>query len=93
MQSDPRQFSELHPPPLLITDEVQYAPVLFPYIKMAVDSNQTPGQYWMTGSQMFRMMQGVSESLGRQGRAAQSLFLQSAGDESALAPRSCQATE
>lgn len=66
-QSDPASFLELHPPPLLI-DEVQYAPVLFPYIKMAVDSNQTPGQYWMTGSQMFRMMQGVSESLaGRVG--------------------------
>ena len=36
-KTDPKMFFQLHKPPLLI-DEVQYAPELFPYIKMMVDS-------------------------------------------------------
>ncbi len=54
-------------PPVLI-DEIQYAPQLLPHIKMAVDRERTPGQFWLTGSQQFHLMQGVSESLaGRVG--------------------------
>jgi predicted AAA+ superfamily ATPase len=66
-KSDPKLFLQLHPAPLLI-DEVQYAPELFSYIKIAVDTNKRPGDYWMTGSQIFRLMQGVQESLA--GRVA-----------------------
>lgn len=66
-KTDPKMFFQLHKPPLLI-DEVQYAPELFPYIKMMVDERQQPGDFWMTGSQLFKMMEGVQESLA--GRVA-----------------------
>src|SRR6202044_2221125 len=56
-----------YPPPVLI-DEIQYAPELFPYIKMAVDKERKPGMFWLTGSQQFNLMKNVSESLaGRVG--------------------------
>lgn len=64
---DPALFMQQFPPPLLI-DEIQYAPQLLPYIKMAVDRQQQPGAYWLTGSQQFAMMQGMTESLA--GRVA-----------------------
>ena len=41
-KTDPKMFFQLHKPPLLI-DEVQYAPELFPYIKMMVDQRHQPG--------------------------------------------------
>lgn len=66
-KSDPRMFLQLHPAPVLI-DEVQYAPELFSYIKMAVDEGASPGSFWLTGSQAFRMMELAQESLA--GRAA-----------------------
>jgi len=63
----PRTFIETYPPPVLI-DEVQYAPELFPYIKAHVDEHKNPGAFWLTGSQMFQLMKGVSESMsGRVG--------------------------
>lgn len=55
-------FFQLYQPPLLI-DEVQYAPELFPYIKIMVDERHQPGDFWLTGSQLFKMMEGVQESL------------------------------
>ncbi len=65
--SDPALFMQRFPSPLLI-DEIQYAPQLLPYIKMAVDRNRKPGMFWLTGSQQFHIMKGVSESLaGRVG--------------------------
>lgn len=66
-KEDPGLFIQLHKPPVLI-DEVQYAPELFTFIKMYVDQHQTPGLFWLTGSQAFRLMQGIQESLA--GRAA-----------------------
>ncbi len=66
-KNDPKMFFQLHRPPLLI-DEVQYAPELFPYIKMMVDERRQPGDFWLTGSQLFSMMEGVQESLA--GRVA-----------------------
>ena len=66
-KSDPAMFLQLHKPPVLI-DEVQYAPELFTYIKIHIDKNHNPGDFWMTGSQVFRLMQGVQESLA--GRVA-----------------------
>jgi hypothetical protein len=55
------------PPPVLI-DEIQYAAELLPYIKIAVDAHHQPGLFWLTGSQQFHVMHGVSESLA--GRVA-----------------------
>jgi len=51
-----------------LLDEIQYAPGILPHLKLAVDRDRRPGQFWLTGSQQFHLMQGVSESLA--GRAA-----------------------
>ena len=61
-KSDPALFLQLHKPPVLI-DEVQYAPELFTYIKIHIDEHHNPGDFWLTGSQIFRLMRGVQESL------------------------------
>lgn len=66
-KTDPEMFLQLHKPPVLI-DEVQYAPELFTYIKIHVDKDHTPGAFWLTGSQVFKRMDGVQESLA--GRVA-----------------------
>ena len=66
-KNDPKMFLQLHRPPILI-DEVQYAPELFTYIKIYIDEHHNPGDFWLTGSQIFRLMQGVQESLA--GRVA-----------------------
>lgn len=65
---DPRLFLADNPPPVII-DEIQYVPELLPYIKARVDEVRTSepekskGMYWLTGSQKFELMAGVSESL------------------------------
>ena len=66
-KADPAIFLQMHKPPVVI-DEVQYAPELFSYIKMAVDKTKQPGMFWLTGSQKFHLMKGISESLA--GRVA-----------------------
>ena len=66
-KTDPELFLQMHKPPVLI-DEVQYAPELFSYIKIHVDKAHAPGDFWLTGSQMFKFMKGVQESLA--GRVA-----------------------
>lgn len=66
-KDDPALLLQRFRPPVLI-DEIQYAPQLLPHIKMAVDRDRTAGQFWLTGSQQFHLMKGVSESLaGRVG--------------------------
>ena len=64
---DPALFLQLHELPIFI-DEVQYAPELFSYIKIAIDNGAAPGSFWLTGSQAFRMMELAQESLA--GRVA-----------------------
>ncbi len=60
-------FFKDNPPPVFV-DEIQKAPVLFEQIKMLLDKSRQKGQFFMCGSQQFRMMKGVSESLaGRLG--------------------------
>lgn len=66
-KTDPALFLQMHDLPLFI-DEVQYAPELFSYIKIAIDNGAAPGSFWLTGSQAFRMMELAQESLA--GRAA-----------------------
>ena len=66
-KNDPKAFIDTYSPPVFI-DEVQYAPELFSYVKIQVDNRQQPGDYWLSGSQVFRLMRGISESLaGRVG--------------------------
>ena len=60
--TEPALFLQRYKPPLLI-DEIQMAPKLLPYIKMYVDEQGRNGDFWLTGSQAFELMNGVSESL------------------------------
>lgn len=66
-KTEPATFLSLHPSPVLI-DEVQYAPELFSYIKIAIDRGAAPGAFWLTGSQAFHLMELAQESLA--GRTA-----------------------
>jgi len=53
----------------ILLDEIQYAPSLFRFLKIAVDADRhCMGRFLMTGSQKFALMQSVSESLA--GRCA-----------------------
>lgn len=52
----------------MIIGEVQYAPELFSAIKIIVDREKKNGIFWLTGSQKFHLMQGITESLA--GRVA-----------------------
>lgn len=62
-KKDPRLFMDANRPPVII-DEIQYAPELLSYIKMEIDAHRDlAGQFALTGSQVFPMMQGVSETL------------------------------
>lgn len=61
-KTDPEMFLQLHKPPILI-DEVQYAPELFAYIKIHVDKYHNAGDFWLAGSQVFKLMSGIQESL------------------------------
>ena len=84
---DPKLFLQRFPPPVLI-DEIQYAPQLFPIIKMAVDQGANMGDYWLTGSQQFHLMANVSESLaGRVG------ILQMLGFSSAETSKNANASQ
>jgi uncharacterized protein len=60
--NEPGTFFKDTPPPVFV-DEIQYAPNLFPYIKMHIDAAGTKGQFFLSGSQQFHMMKNVSESL------------------------------
>jgi predicted AAA+ superfamily ATPase len=66
-EKEPESFLRQHPAPVII-DEVQYAPGLFRYLKIAVDAGRSDhGRFLLTGSQKFTLMTSVSESLA--GRA------------------------
>jgi predicted AAA+ superfamily ATPase len=66
-EKEPQTFLQRRPAPVII-DEVQYAPGLFRYLKVAVDeTRRRNGQFLLTGSQKFTLMKSVSESLA--GRA------------------------
>lgn len=64
---NPDMFMMLNPAPVFL-DEIQYVPELFRYIKLACDQNEEKGQYFLSGSQSFKLMEGVSDSLA--GRVA-----------------------
>lgn len=70
-KSDPSEFLSLNPFPLII-DEIQKAPELFEYLEGIVDKEikkgNKKGLYVLTGSQAYKLMKGVTESMsGRVG--------------------------
>lgn len=64
---DPALFFANHPGVLLL-DEIQHAPDVLPYVKQEVDRAPGRFRFFLSGSQPFHVMRGVSESLA--GRAA-----------------------
>ncbi len=64
---DPLGFLKENPPPVIL-DEIQYVPDILHYIKTEIDNNRVPGQWLLSGSQNFSLMEGVSQSLS--GRVA-----------------------
>jgi len=64
---DPRGFLSQFPEKVIL-DEIQRAPDLFSYIQTIVDTQDISGQFILTGSQNFLLLQKVSQSLA--GRCA-----------------------
>jgi len=58
----PEEFFVQFEPPAFI-DEIQYAPILFPYIKIYIDKTGEKGAFLLSGSQRYEMMSNVTESL------------------------------
>lgn len=61
-KNDSLTFLNKHLPPVFI-DEIQYAPDLFIDIKNKIDTKKEKGMYYLTGSQSFKLMKNVSDSL------------------------------
>jgi len=60
--NDPKLFLQLHQPPICI-DEIQKAPRLFSYIKMHIDKTHRPGDFILTGSQIYKLMSSTEETM------------------------------
>ena len=65
--ADPVGFLADHPPPAAL-DEVQRTPELLQYLKQIIDEDRHPGQWLLSGSQIFPLMQGIGQTLA--GRVA-----------------------
>lgn len=61
-KDNPDMFMMMNEPPVFL-DEIQYVPSLFRYIKMACDANDTKGLFFLSGSQPFKLMDMVSDSM------------------------------
>jgi uncharacterized protein len=66
-QDDPRGFLSTFAPPVII-DEAQQVPELFSYIQTLSDNLNKPGQFILSGSQNFLLLEKISQSLA--GRTA-----------------------
>lgn len=65
--TDPRGFLAAYPSGVII-DEIQRVPDLVSYIQGIVDERKVPGQFILTGSRQFEVMDAVNQSLA--GRTA-----------------------
>ncbi len=66
-QSDPHSFLQENQGGVIL-DEVQYVPSLFPYLKHYTDLRGKTGEYILTGSQHFLLLEKITQSLA--GRVA-----------------------
>ncbi len=78
VQRDPRGFLAQHRDGVVI-DEIQNVPDLLSYIQVAVDDDDRPGRFILTGSQHFGLSAAISQSLA--GRTAVFQLLPPALDE------------
>ena len=60
--SDPKGFLQSQKGKVIL-DEVQYVPHLFSYIQVISDRDKVPGQFILSGSQNFQLMESISQSL------------------------------
>lgn len=60
--NEPSTLLKATPPPVFV-DEIQQAPGLFPHIKIMIDEAKNKGLFFLSGSQQFKLMQNVTESL------------------------------
>lgn len=60
---DPRGFLNIHGKNGLIIDEIQHVPQLFSYIQTISDERDTPGQFVVTGSHNFLLLEKISQTL------------------------------
>ena len=61
-QTDPVLFFQTYKPPIII-DEIQKAPELFEQIKIMCDETEERGLFWLTGSQQYKMMKNIRDTL------------------------------
>ncbi|HFA48117.1 MAG TPA: ATP-binding protein, partial [Bacteroidetes bacterium] len=66
-QEDPNGFLSIYPSKVII-DEAQNVPHLFSYIQTKIDQDRIKGQYILSGSQHFPLMERITQSLA--GRVA-----------------------
>jgi uncharacterized protein len=66
-EQDPKQFLNRYPDGLIL-DEAQYVPSLFSYIQLEADRRQRNGEFVLTGSQNFLLLEKITQSLA--GRVA-----------------------
>lgn len=66
-KNDPRGFLDTYKNGVII-DEIQYVPELFSYLQVYTDERNQVGEYIITSSQNFLLMQQISQSLA--GRVA-----------------------
>ena len=66
-RQDPKGFLETYQNGVIL-DEVQYVPELFSYLQVYTDERNRKGEYILTGSQNFLMMEQITQSLA--GRVA-----------------------
>lgn len=59
---DPRSFLAQYPDGVIL-DEVQYVPELFSYIQVISDERNRPGQFILSGSQNFLLLERIAQSL------------------------------
>ena len=66
--ADPVSFLNRHRSAGVVLDEIQNLPQILSYIQGIVDEDERPGQFILTGSHQFSLMEGISQSLA--GRTA-----------------------
>lgn len=65
--TDPKGFFATYPKNIIL-DEVQKTPMLFSYLQSIVDESKQMGQFILSGSQNFQLLQNITQSLA--GRVA-----------------------